>query len=357
MLSYLLILAALALLVGGVIFVITGWSGSPDDAVVAIADLEEFKAWTSAPSYEKKAALESTPESPPTAPVAQKQEIPKGYPEKIADLESQLQALEETMAGKAAVDQDKITQLTYENNKLKKQVQEREAEFSRLTVEIEAAKKAYEHLLAQEGLKAEDFQKNIARLAQEKEELSLKKDQESISKVSELEVELAAARQADAGRQAQFNDTLTRLKAENQSLLEQGQESQKQIERLRGNIELMQKINNQKLNEANDAMHRLEIQRSEADRIQQEILDKQLSQALAEVGEFKKEREQLLQARDGLEQDFTKIKDMNTYLLEKEKLLQYELTKERAQSLGLERICEDFKIQIDEMAKSGVTNW
>ena len=170
-------------------------------------------------------------------------------------------------------------------------------------------------------------------------------------------MELAAARQADADRQAQFNDTLTRLKAENQSLLEQGQESQKQIERLRGNIELMQKINNQKLNEANEAMHRLEIQRSESDRIQQEFLDKQLSHALAEVGEFKKEREQLLQAHDGLERDFTKIKDMNTYLLEKEKLLQYELTKERAQSLGLERICEDFKIQIDEMAKSGVTNW
>lgn len=357
MLSYILILTAVALLVSGVIFVITGWSGFPDDAVVAIADLEEFKAWTSAPSYEKKVALESIPESPPAAPVAQKQEISKGYPEKIADLEIQLHALEETMAGKAAVDQDKIARLTYENNKLKTQAQEREAGFSRLTVEIAAARKAYELLLAQEGSKAEDFQKNITRLAQEKEELLLKKDQESISKVSELESELAAARQADADRQAQFNDTLTRLKAANQSLLEHGQESQKQIERLRGNIELMQKINNQKLNEANEAMHRLEIQRSESDRIQQEFLDKQLSHALAEVGEFKKEREQLLQARDGLERDFTKIKDMNTYLLEKEKLLQYELTKERAQSLGLERICEDFKIQIDEMAKSGVTNW
>ncbi|MBI3617268.1 MAG: hypothetical protein HY210_03510, partial [Candidatus Omnitrophica bacterium] len=163
MLSYLLILMALALLVGGIAFVITGWSGSPDDAVVAIADLEEFKAWTSAPSYEEKVALESIPESPPAAPVAQKQEIFKGYPEKLADLEIQLHALEETMAGKAAVDQDKITRLAYENNKLKKQAQEREAEFSRLTVEIEAARKAYEHLLAQEGSKAEDFQKNIAR--------------------------------------------------------------------------------------------------------------------------------------------------------------------------------------------------
>ena len=356
MLSYLLILTAAALLVSGVFFVITGWSGFPDDAVVAIADLEEFKAWTSAPSYAKKVALESIPESPPTAPAAQKQEILKGYPEKLTDLEIQLHALEETMVGKAAVDQDKITQLTYENNKLKKQVQEREAEFSRLTVEIEAAKKAYEQLLAQEGAKAEDFQKNIVRLAQEKEELLLKKDQESILKVSELEAELAAARQADTDRQSQFKDTLMRLKAENQSLLEQGQESQKQIERLQDYIELMQKSNNQKLSEANEAMHRLEIQRNESGRIQQELWDKQLSLALAEVGEFKKERERLLQSHDGLERDFTKIKDMNTYLLEKEKLLQYELAKERAQSLGLERICEDFKIQIDETARFGVTN-
>lgn len=353
MLSYILILAAIALLVGGVLFVVTGWSGSPDDSVVAISDLEEFQAWTAAPSRERKIVQESPPESPPGPPFIQRQEVSQRYPEKIASLELQLQALEKTMAGKAAADQDRIVQLTYENNKLKKQVEEREAAFQRLTIDIDAAKKDYEQLLSQEGSKADDLQKDIARLAQEKEELLLKKDQESISKVTQLETEIAAARQADADREAQFNETLSRLQAENQGLLEQGQENQKQVERLRSNIELMQKINNQKLNEANEAMHRLEVQRSERDRIQQELLDKQLSQALAEVGEFKKEREQLRQAHDGLERDFTKIKDMNTYLLEKEKLLQYELTKERAQSLGLERICEDFNIQIDEMAKSG----
>ncbi len=356
MISYLLILTALALFVGGITFVITGWSGSPDESVVAIADLEEFKAWTAAPFREKKNAQESSSETPSNAPFVSIQEVLPGYPEKIAGLELQLQALEEAMAGKAAADQDRITQLTYENSKLKKQLADRESGFNRLTVEIDAAKKAYEHLLAQEGSKTEDFQKNIARLAREKEELLLKKDAESISKVSQLEAELTAAREADAGRQARFDETLTRLKTENQSLLDQGQESQRQIERLRTNIELMRKINNQKLNEANEAMHRLEIQRSEADRIQQELLDKQLADALAEVDGFKKEREQLLQARNGLEHDFSKIQDLNTYLLEKEKLLHYELTKERAQSLGLERICEDFKIQIDEMAKSGVAN-
>ena len=103
-------------------FVIAGWSGSPDDAVVAIADLEEFKAWTSAPSYEKKAALESIPESPPIAPVAQKQGNFKGYPEKDCRSGNPTARPGGNNGGKAAVDQDKITQLTYENNKLKKQV-------------------------------------------------------------------------------------------------------------------------------------------------------------------------------------------------------------------------------------------
>jgi len=288
--------------------------------------------------------------------VTQKKEASPGHLEKIADLELQLHALEQTMAGKAAEDQDRITQLTYENNKLKKQMEDRETELGRLTTEIDAAKKAYERLLSQEGSKAEDLQKNIARLTQEKEELLLKKDQESVARISQLEAELSSLRQADADQQAELNDALTRLRVENQGLLEQGQQRQSEIESLKGKIELMQKINNQKLNEANEAMHRLEIQRSEADRVRQELLDQQLAEALAEVGEFQKEREQLLQARNGLEQDFTKIKDMNTYLLEKEKLLQYELAKERAQSLGLERVCEDFKVQIDELAKSGVTN-
>ncbi len=356
MLSYMLILAAIALLVGGITFVVTGWSGSPDEAVVAIADLEDFKAWTTAPSYEKKIAQESSSEAPSDAPVVSRQEAPPGYSQKIASLELQLQALEETMAGKAAADQDTITRLTYENNKLKKQVEERAAELNGLTIEIDAAKKAYEQLLSQEGLKVDDFQKNIARLVQEKEELLFKKDVESISRVNQLEAELAVAREAEAARQAQFDEALARLKAENQSLSEQGQESQRQFERLKANIELMQKINNQKLNEANEAMRILQIQKNESDRIQHELLDKKLADALAEAGEFRKEREQLLQARNGLERDFTKIKDINTYLLEKEKLLQYELVKERAQSLGLERICEDFRVQIDEMARSGVAN-
>ena len=155
-----------------------------------------------------------------------------------------------------------------------------------------------------------------------------------------------------------FNDTLTRLKAENPKLVGARPGKPEADRAFTGNIELMQKINNQKIERG--PMRRcigLRYKEAKATGFSRELWDKQLSRALAGGGRVQKEREQLLQAHDGLERDFTKIKDMNTYLLEKEKLLQYALTKERAQSLGLERICQDFKVQIDEMAKSGVTNW
>lgn len=318
MISYLLILTAIALLIGGILFIIKGWSGNPAEEVVPLSDLAEFKGLISVhPSHEPK---------PEVRPVTE------------------------------TADQEALPRLTYENNKLREQMEQKEADFSQLTAEIETAGKACEHLRAQENSKAEDYRKSIARIAQEKEELLIRKEQENISKINALEKELADARQAGADRQAHLNDALERLRSENQSLLAQGQETQKQMERLKADFELTQKINKQKLDEASEAAHILQIQKNESDRIQEEILGKQLSQALAAVGEVKKEREQLMQAHSELERDFGQIKDLNTYLLEKEKILEYELTKERAQSLGLEKICEDFKVQIDETAKFGVTN-
>ncbi|MFA5088969.1 MAG: hypothetical protein WC552_08070 [Candidatus Omnitrophota bacterium] len=51
------------------------------------------------------------------------------------------------------------------------------------------------------------------------------------------------------------------------------------------------------------------------------------------------------------QQKLRKLKEMNNFLMEREKILQLELTKSRVQALGLKRICEDFKIQLDQMHK------
>ena len=51
-------------------------------------------------------------------------------------------------------------------------------------------------------------------------------------------------------------------------------------------------------------------------------------------------------------QQINRIKEFNNYLVEKERLLKYELTKSRAQSLGFEKLCEDFKVQIEELSRN-----
>ena len=50
-----------------------------------------------------------------------------------------------------------------------------------------------------------------------------------------------------------------------------------------------------------------------------------------------------------------KAEELNAHLLQKDQMIQYELTKNRAQALGLEKICEDFKTQIESMTVSAAT--
>jgi len=60
----------------------------------------------------------------------------------------------------------------------------------------------------------------------------------------------------------------------------------------------------------------------------------------------------LLKTNAELEQNSQELNEFNQRLIEKERILLYELTKSKAQSMGLEKICADFKIQIDELSKN-----
>ena len=86
------------------------------------------------------------------------------------------------------------------------------------------------------------------------------------------------------------------------------------------------------------------------------VAKENVSQELIEVSEnlaeLKGKNEEMIIERQEGKHNNEKLKDFNQHLIEKEKILKYELTKSRAQSLGLEKICEDFKIQIEEMQDS-----
>lgn len=49
-----------------------------------------------------------------------------------------------------------------------------------------------------------------------------------------------------------------------------------------------------------------------------------------------------------LQRDLEKIKEINAAFLKKEEMIQYELTKARIQAMGLEKISEDFKTEIEK---------
>ena len=75
----------------------------------------------------------------------------------------------------------------------------------------------------------------------------------------------------------------------------------------------------------------------------------ELSQAKDMVGNLANEKNVIAQQVSLLEQDVKKLKELNNTLIDKAKILQYELNRHRAQASGLERVCGNFKVQMEEM--------
>lgn len=312
MISYFLLLVAIIFFVWGLIAIIKGWQGCAEDDSVPISELEEMKEWTA------------------------------GYP-------------------------------------FEPRVRDQEKKAASPPQEIETIKKEYERLRAEQESQMSDLKERLAQLNRDKEQLLLSREivdelkaenqrlqeQEDAhrSKIGRLEKEVSEAGQAALGHQSQFGEKIGQMQAENQHLLRELKEKEEQLRQLTVDLELIQKVNNQKLNEAHRAMELLSIQNEESarrraieDSAKQEALNKQLSEAAVSIEQFKRETEEWAAVKAALEERLQKVEAHNSRLVEKENALRHEIAKHRAQTLGLEKICEDFKIQIDEMSKSPIAN-
>ncbi len=156
------------------------------------------------------------------------------------------------------------------------------------------------------------------------------------------------------------------LKAENQNLMRELKEKEDHLQQLRDDRDLTQKISDQKFNDAQRAMDLLRVRSEESARRQeieatagsakQEALNKQLSETTAAVDQLRKEKEDGAAVKADLQERLQKAEAHNARLVERENTLRHELARQHAQILGLEKICEDFRIQLDEMAKSPIAN-
>jgi len=93
----------------------------------------------------------------------------------------------------------------------------------------------------------------------------------------------------------------------------------------------------------------IKAQKLGVDRSEFQMLTNRLESSIATIESLKGKNKGLQGSNQGLQNDFERTKEYNAHLIEKERFMEFELSKNRAQALGLEKICEDFKIQIETL--------
>lgn len=178
----------------------------------------------------------------------------------------------------------------------------------------------------------------------------------SNAKVSQLEGQVAVIKKELGQQLIEANSTIARLKVESEAQERVAQESllkEKELleEFRRSNVKQLRELEDDfvKTKEENlllkDAKKLLEAKLS----VIEDDYKQELAQAKEIVNQLSLEKEQKNEQVSHLERDVTKLKELNNTLIDKAKILQYELNRYRAQASGLERVCANFKTQMEEM--------
>lgn len=221
---------------------------------------------------------------------------------------------------------------------------------------IERLMKENEHLKMNQS--AVSNAQDAASLLEMKERTVLLENQLdlSTSKAGQLEMQLTMVKKELGQQLLEANAAIARLKMESES---QERISQDALHRTSQELdELRQTTLKQnreteegliKAKEENlllkDAKKLLEAKMSVAE----DDFKNELGQAKEIMASLVSEKEGLSSQVDHLQKDVSKYKELNSTLIDKAKILQYELNRHRAQASSLEKVCENFKNQMDEM--------
>ncbi len=327
MIIYLLIAGAVIFLAGGVFFIRRADESSVENQkIVPISDFKEVKQSGGKGTEEKSLFMENK-----QLTEALKREVASKKANTISDQErEEIQKKEEGFLRS----QQSIKELTEENHKLKKQMTDQEKKFNQFFESVAVAREDF-------GKEIEDYQRNIAVIKDELKQLHQEK---------EVFVEK--------------NKSIEQLEAENKNLVAQVNKGEEAIKGLRADLEDTKfSVEQQKIEESVEGTS-LSLPEEQGDSFKRlsnnaifgqspsDAIKTELAESTHMIEKLVVEKENLKRDKINWELDLSKIKDMNEHLLEKETKLQNELIKNRAQSYGLERVCEDFKVQIEMLSNT-----
>ncbi|HLF17995.1 MAG TPA: hypothetical protein VI749_03760 [Candidatus Omnitrophota bacterium] len=240
--------------------------------------------------------------------------------------------------------QQSLGQLTVENEELKRQVSAERERFDGLEKKFILFKAEFDHQKSIEWSKEEALQNNILKLREENEKLLQSK--EGMERKWEEFNELILYKNEMEGKFRKIEAELSQHKESNRALLSQLKEAQEQARQFKEDLEVAKLTYEQKLAQAADRIMALQ---GVGESKRESSLDEESKNILEGL---RRHNGELKQANEELRAQLQKAQEFNVHLKEKEKILQYELTKARAQSVGLEKICEDFKVHIETLNKA-----
>ncbi len=255
------------------------------------------------------------------------------------------------------------------NKKLLDRIQNQKDSIRQMQEEIKKIKSKSYEVQNEDRYKIEELETKLSDVIGEKEKME--KEYDDIEKLTTYNLKLRMknvtyARALNAQKiildnyehnnktkDLQVNSIISELKMENGFLVSKVKESVASVQNLKEQIDLIKEDMQEKVEQLNKNMDLSSVSSEEMQEIksENEQLKRDLSNVEIKLNALREERKQLLSDIKRNEFNYDKLKEFNSHILAKEKMLQYELTKSRAKALGLEKICEDFKAQIESSHK------
>ena len=330
-----IMLAAAVILVIGAVLVIKGLKEAEVEAAVPIRDIKEIRKLEKK-SPEVRPTLAATPQPEPATDGKIKEELEQ-LRRKNQDLSAENERLNEALKKEMAAQNMKTISVEEQ-----KTLAEREQRFALAQQSLDQITK--ENLQMKDQLKNEKdnaacLEKTIESLKNEKSQIEMRET----LKINDLNREVGGLRlvQEEVERHKQ---SLAKVERDFYDAKQHKEAAEEKLKMLERDYE-------ERLEKSKEHFESLSLQQQATIQKQVQLIGERLSEAMATIAALKKEKEDWHKNNEGAVLEQQKTRDLNTQLAERERQLQYELTKSRAQALGLEKICEDFKLQIEEMAK------
>lgn len=375
--AYILVGLAVLLLAGGVVFIIRGIrEGSSGDLAVPISNLQEIenlkKEFSGILSSDGKAQnltrhllkenlshgtagrepAQTLMVQPPGVPVsAQKHSLTTDMSlgvnpaeARAAALEKECQRLKEALERELS-SKNAATLSGEEENRFEEQSRTLRNAQSALAVLTEENRKIKTKLIDLENA-CTIIESSFGEFKKQHQLLVQQKQQQLVA----LNREIGLAQQQARAARAEKAADVEQLQAENRVLQERARQSQGQVNELSRELESARSRQDQLAQKFQTLQVELQSRHSALEQEQAGRIV-QLKKALQEL---EQEKSEISDFQKQLQHEYNRVKAFNSQLVEKGKLLQYELTKHRAQALGLEKICEDFRGQIDRRQVTGL---